>query len=532
MQIAEQNVQATEYDYDAFVQRINERFNALTGPIFETDADGLYGAYLASFSEGEQRQYHTCSCCRQFIERFGSLAIVDDAGYVRSAIWDVEDAPEHYAAAVGAMARLVQRAKLTKPFISDERQYGTAKSTVPATGYIWTHFAIKPDAARVYKGPVTVSAFAAASAKREEFGSVCHALGEYSKDTVAMAVKLLTDDQVANSAAVLGQAQFLAELHAIKPTAGGSNLRSNLIYRAVAVAPSGFCHPRSSMIATLLDDIASGKTFEQAQRAWNAKMHPLAYQRPQAAPTAGAIAQAEKVFAALGLASALKRRIARLDEIPKLWEPKKASEPKSNGVFGHLTPKGNKPEASMTAPAISITLDKFVRTVVGGAEKIEIHLGNTANFLSVTTSEVEDAPKLLQWDHPFAWYVWNGGSTPTQYGLKTGWAEVSAVTRLPARWGDEAEQKFIHHGDGLIFMVEGARETRVAGAALFPSLLRSELREVRSVIENYSNSAKMQGLAEGSAIGIDVRQSGTSYPVTVLVTSASGQQAYKIDRWD
>lgn len=532
MKIAERNEQSNDYDYNAFIQRINERFNTLTGPIFETDAEGLYAAYLASFSEGEQRQYHTCSCCKQFIEHFGSLAVVDDAGHIRSAIWDADDAPEHYADAVSAMARLVQRANLTKPFISDERQYGTAKSTVPTTGHIWTHFAIKPDASRIYKGPITVSAFAAASAKREEFGSVCHALGEYSKDTVAIALKLLTDDQVANSAAVLGQARFLADLHAIKATAVGSNLRSNLIYRAVAVAPSGFCHPRSSMIATLLDDIASGKTFEQAQRAWNAKMHPLAYQRPQAAPTSGAIAQAEKLFAELGLTPALKRRIARLDEIPKLWEPKKENEPEANGVFGHLTPKGNKSVESMTAPAISITLDKFVRTVVGGAAKIEIHLGNTANFLSVTTSEVEDAPKLLQWDHSFAWYVWNGGSTPTQYGLKTGWAEIAAVTRLPSRWGDEAEQKFIHHGDGLIFMVEGARETRVAGAALFPSLLRSELREVRSVIENYSNTAKMQGLADGSAIGIDIRQSGASYPVTVRVTSATGQQTYKIDRWD
>jgi len=322
------------------------------------------------------------------------------------------------------------------------------------------------------------------------------------------------------------------DLHLIMEEKIGLPLRKNLIYRAVAQAPSGFCHPRASMIATLLDDIESGKTFEQAQRNWNAKMHPLAYQRPQAAPTAGAIAQAEKLFREMGLAPALKRRIARLDEIPKLWEPKQEPEVQAAGLFGHLKPKSMTPSRSMIAPAIAITMEKFVRTVVGTADKMEVDLGHAANFISITTAEDADAPKLFQWDHPFAWYVWHGGRPPSQYGLHTGWANVAAITRLPARWGDEAEQKFQHQGDGIILLVDGARETKTAGAALFPSLLRAELREVRSVIESYSNNAKMGGLLDGSAIGIDIRQGASAHVATVRVTSAGAQQTYKIDRWD
>lgn len=524
--------QNSHQSYDAFIQRINDRFNAIKTTVFETDAAGLYEAYLASFKEGDERQYHTCSCCRQFIERFGALAIVSDDGRIVSAMWNEEEAPANYAKAVSAMARIVARAKITKPFISSERQYGTAKSTVPATGHVWTHFAVKPEAASIYKPSGLTTAFAAASVKREEFGSVLHALSEYSKKTVDLALKLLQDDQLGNSAAVVGQAQFLADLHRIMEENIGLALRKNLIYRAVSQAPSGFCHPRASMIATLLDDIEGGKSFEQAQRSWNAKMHPLAYQRPQAAPTAGAIAQAERLFAEMGLAPALKRRIARLEEIPKLWEPKKADEVKSAGVFGHLQPKSAAQAPAMSAPTIAITMEKFVRTVVGTAEQMEVQLGREANFISITTAEEVDSPKLFQWGHPFAWYVWHGGAAPSQYGLQTGWASVAAVTRLPARWGDEAEQKFQHHGDGIVLLIDGARETRTPSAALFPSLLRAELREVRSVIESYSNSAKMGGLMDGSAIGIDVRQGNPFNPATVRVTSAGISQIYKIDRWD
>lgn len=520
-------------EYDAFVYRINDRFNAIIGPIFLTDAEGLYEAYLAAFPEGTERQYHTCSCCRHFIEQYGALAYVDDDGQLVPAVCAVDDAPAEYQEAMETMARLVRRAKIVRPFLSSQTMYGTPMSGCRADGDSWHHFAIQPTAARVYRATGLKTAYQASCEKREEMGSIVTALGEYSAATCQTALRLLKEDHLGNSAAALGQAQFLVDLHALRAVIGGKNLRHNLVWRAVAAAPSGFCHPRSSMIATLLDDIQAGMSFEQARNRWNAKMHPLSYQRPQAAPAAGAIAQAEKLFEAMGLAPALERRIALLEEIPKLWESKRANPQPVGGIFGHLKAKGAAQDYSMATPTVTITLEKFVRTVVGMAEKIEVYLveQRSESFITITAPVVADAPKLFQWDHPFAWSMWAYGAPPTQYGLKGGWHNVAAITRLPARWGDEADEKFVHHGDGLILLVEGARETRAGSAGLFPQLLRSDLREVRSVIESYSNNAKMQGLAEGSAIGIDLRQ-GQSLNVTVRVTSVGRTQTYKIDRWD
>ncbi|WP_395406245.1 hypothetical protein ACHMW6_06120 [Pseudoduganella sp. UC29_106] len=534
MEVIERVLNTHSSDYDEYVQRINDRFNTITGPIFETDAAGLYEAYLASFTDAADRQYHTCSCCKQFIERFGGLVMVDTSGGATNgllipAIWDEADAPEHYKPAIAAMARLVRRAKITMPFLSSEQQYGTLVSVAKATRAVWHHFGVRPVASRIFRGSRLKNAFQAASEKREEYNSVSVALSEYSKDTCDTALRLLKNDQLGNSEAVLGQAQFLVDLHAAR--ADSMNMH-NTTWHLVASAPAGFCHPRSSMIATLLDDIQAGKSFEQAEAAWNAKMHPLRYQRPKAAPSAGNIAAAEKMFAELGLAPALKRRIARLDEIPKIWEPRAQPVKPEGGVFGHLIPKGAATTMSMAPPAISITMEKFARTVAPDAEKIEVQLGSRANFIAITTAVEADAPKLFQWDHPFAWYVWHGGAMPSQYGLSVGWVNVVGITRLPARWNDEGTDHFKHHGDGIILLVDGARETRVAGNALFPACLRAELREVRSTIESFSKRANMEGLKDGSAIGIDLRQGGEAFPVNVRVTSAGQIQSYKIDRWD
>lgn len=527
-------------EYDAFIQHINDRFNALTGPIFETDANGadLYKIYLNGFTDLADRQYHTCNCCRQFIERFGALAVVDDEGLLVPAIWNEDDAPDHYKKSVAALARQVRRAKITMPFLSSEGMYGTPISgdRKDGTGQ-WHHFAIKPAAARIYKPSPVKNAFQAASEKREEFGSVRHALSEYSALTVATALRLLKDDQLGNSEAVLGQAQFLSDLHAARTE---SMNMDNSTWRLVAAAPTGFCHPRSSMIATLLDDIAAGKTFEQAKAAWNAKMHPLRYQRPQAAPTAGAIKAAEEAFAKMGAASALKRRYATLaDVLEKLWEPKQPAQADAsgNGIFASVKVKGAAPESmSMRAPAVTMTWDKFQRSVLPGADAIEVFIGhNPDSFAALTTAVDPEAAPLLQWDsverrNPVALYLWNGGSTANQFSLSAGnFHKVNAITFRPSQWfgGD-----FPHQPQGVLLIVDGAKDTRRgAGSALFPSTIRAEFHGVRSVIEAYSRANDLEGMEQASACGLLLGKGDRSM-AHLRVTSAGQTTEYKIDRWD
>lgn len=516
-------------EYDAYLTRIASRFNTLTAggvPLFTTDADDLYGAYLAGF-DGEQRQYHTCHACRQFIERFGSLVVINEDGSTEPAIWSTDDAPEMYRASIAAMERIVRRAKVVGPFLASEKVWGQ-----PVTGQ-WRHFHVH--APSVFQRGILTAGQKMAEL-REDFKTVMYALNEFTQPMIEQALTLLETDSLYRAEKVIGPARWLHGLHIARAKAQGAG-KANVVWRAIATAPAGFAHPRSSMIGTLLEDIAAGKDFAEVSRSFKAKMSPLQYQRPQAAPAAGNIAQAEKVIAQLGLAPALERRIARLDEIPKLWTPKpQQPAPAGGGVFGHLQPKGiAAPLVPMNVPPVLMTLEKFARTVAPTAEAMELQIsGARQSFIVLTTAVNADAPPILQWDredarNPFAWYVWQSGSPPSQFGLTLGWVPVSAITRLPARWNDSQAE---HQGDGLILLLEGARETRQSGNALFPECLRADLYGIRSTIEAYSRNAQMQGLAEGSAIGYDLRDKTGGYPALVRVKARGRVVDYKLDRWD
>jgi hypothetical protein len=289
------------------------------------------------------------------------------------------------------------------------------------------------------------------------------------------------------------------------------------------------------MIGTLLEDIAAGMSFETVARRFADKMHPLAYQRPQAAPTGGAIVEAEKVMQQLGAAGSLARRFARLDEVQALWKPRASVlAPAAEGVFGHLRPKDSTIVPSMTVPAQTMTWEKFQRTVLPTAERIEFRAWSVGGYVALVTAVNFDAPPILQWDHtdarnPVSWYFWHGGATAASFGLNAGqFYAVEAITLKPSMWHDGNE----YQGAGVMFVLAGAHETRQAGAALFPEIMRTEFHGIRSVIEAYSRSAEIAGLHEPHAAGVMLDKGDNTWQVVLRVLAGGKSLDYCLDRWD
>ena len=524
-------------DYDSLLARVQARFisNIKGGgvPLFQTDAIDLWSAYLTTFgptpTEGESatplRQYHTCHACRRFVEHFGGLVTVDADGMTSSAIWHEDDAPDIYKPAIAAMARLVRKAKVTGVFLSSDRVWGT-----PETG-VWNHFALTPPASILHKR-ATLTAGQAMAEKREDFKTMMLALNEFTQPHIDLALTLLKTDALYRSEKVLGQAEWLHGLHVARAEAHGSR-RANVVWRAIATAPAGFCHPRSSMIGTLLEDIAAGFDFADVSKRFAAKMHPLSYQRPQSAPSAGAIAAAEKLMQQMGAAGALARRFARMDEIQALWEPSPdKAAPSSGSVFGHLKPKAAS-APDMRIPAQTMTWDKFQRDVLPTADQIEFCAPRRGPYTSLVTASNADAPPILQWDHddarnPVSWYFWHKGSLAEQFGLTAGkFYKVNALTLQPSMWHGGCG----HHGCGVLFVIDGAKDMRVPSACLFPEILKAEFHGVRSVIEAYSKSAQVEGSPDQSVAGVMLIK-GHPWDAMVRVTAGGKTLEYKIDRWD
>lgn len=523
------------HDHDAAYASLLERLRLSLGltlnrsdALFTTDATGLFDAYIRNLPADQG--IHDCSACRRFIEAYGGLVMIGEDGDTIP-IMVIGECPSFYETSFRAIYAVVKRAKVTGVFLSSEKIWGT-----PVTGP-WTHFSAVPPVARVFKERA-LTAGQARAAKREDFRTVAAALPDFSPHVLSEAMRLLEADALARSEKFIAPIQWLQDLHEKRGATKNARTRDNLLWRAIASAPDGFCHPRSSVTGSLLEDIAAGMAFDDVKARFDAKMHPLRYQRPQAAPSAGTLAQAEKLVAQLGIAGSLDRRFARLDECVLIWKPTppKVGAGSDGAVFGHIQAKGLAEPVALDLPTQTMTWVKFARMVLPDAEKLELHVPARGNFMGYLTAQNADAPPILKWDsedkrNAVSYYVYHNGSDARGWNLTAGtYAEISGVSPFPQMWG---ETPMPHLGDGILLALRGAVDTRSGqGNALFPENLRAELHGVRAVIEAYSKAATIVGAIEASACGMCISKGEGGKDHRIRVTSRGKTSLYKIDRWD
>lgn len=505
------------------------------GPLFTTDAMGLFEIFLDELPP-DLRQHHNCNACRRFVEKYGGLVHIR-AGRRDSAVWIPGTILPPYQDAVSSLGKVVARARVTGVFLSPERVWGT-----PVTGP-WRHISATPVAVP-FRETKLKNAGQAMAEKLEEYGMLQRSLAEFPLGVCTVALKLLTDGQLARSEKCIGVARWLVELHEARDGAKG-RAKENVTWLAVAKAPPGFCHVRAGMIGTLLEDIQAGLQFADIKRKFDLKMDPLAYMRPQAAPTAGNIAQGEKVIAEMGAAKSLERRFATLSDVLPggiVWaaHPKAAEPERADSVFGHLKPKGVTPAPDISGAVIKMTWEKFARTVLPEALSVEYEVTPRGqNFAAIVTAQHADSPPIFQWDredarNPCSVYLYHVGSAPGNWNLPVGiwgppaWVPVPMVVLRPEMWdGNPAA----HHGKGLLFVLKGCVDMRESGNAIFPETLRTEFHAVRATIEAYSRSAKLAGRDEANVCGILF--GGATFDANRFrVRTKLGTSVYSLDRWD
>ena len=532
-----------EHDFDAgllqYVQRKFAHDVAFDTPrtLFSTaNADKLFDIYLEALPEAG-RQSHKCNCCRQFITRFGGLVYIDDNGNTNSALWDDSKVDDFYKEAVARLRCFVEKQDVEGVFVTSQRVLGT-----PVTGE-WTHLNV--DLGKPTHTSRLLSAGQVMAAKKEDRKNVFSVLIDWPIEALDTAVRVLESDTLYRSEKVLGAGLWLRDLKR-KTSSRNPRTNNNLLWLAIALAPDGFCHPRSSMLGTLMEDIIAGLPYDDIAAKFKAKMRPDQYQRPQAAPTGGNIKRAEEIMEKLGLAPSLERRFARLEDITFMHWPRhyvqvegvETSAPGKQGVFAHLKAKGTAPKVQpVTLPKVTMTWDKFSRTVLPAAELIEFWVpGGNNSFCALTSAVHAEAPPILQWDmedfrQPVAWYQYVGGSAARTWNMTPhSYVKVNCITCAPSHWNPAL--KITHHDDAMLFILDGARDTnqRVTGC-LFPEILKAELREVRATIEAYSQSATLAGREEQSASGIYFSKTG-AWNAQVRVTSQGQTAEYVIDRRD
>jgi hypothetical protein len=359
-----------------------------------------------------------------------------------------------------------------------------------------------------------------AAEKREDYRNVSRALGEFRLPMLEQVFELLSNDSLYRSEKVLGQARWLYNLKKATEETLHRLHRNNIIWKATADAPAGFCHPRSSMIGTLLEDLGSGMSFKTAAARFKDKMHPLQYQRPQAPPKSGAILEAEKLVKTLGLEPSLERRFATLEDMQTIWRPTTPDKfSNAGGVFEHLKQDKKEP---LVADSGKITWVKFRDEVLPKAKRIEVFVPyGRSDFVTFLTAKNPEAPLIFQWDNPVSWYRYHGGREPRDYFLDSGWVEARALCLMPYMWEDKP---YSNSPKDFSFILQGARDKENRSNCLFPETLRSEFHGIRSVIEAHSRATPAIEIEEEHVIG---KNMGSRVRVHTSVITQ-----YTIDRWD
>jgi hypothetical protein len=365
-------------------------------------------------------------------------------------------------------------------------------------------------------------------------------LADFPLAVAKQAYSLLSNETLYRSEACLGIAKWFLALHQQRQSVRNSRLRENLTWLAVANAPPGFCHIRSGMLGTLLEDIQNGLTFQQIADRFNAKMNPLQYLRPQAPPKAGNIAQAEKIIEQLQTAGALDRRFAKLEDLQALWVPHPTTQKvERKGIFGHLQTATTRAPQQIDMPPIVMTWEKFARTILPTAKTIEYFVpASQQSYMALVTAQNPEAPPIIQWDtleyrNPVTWYFYANGSLPSHWNLRSGaYCAVTAIVLQPSLWNHP--EQFAHKGEKAFLILQNAQDKQYQkGAGFFPESLKSEYHEIRSTMEAYAKNAVLEGKDEATACGIGLQKGGSWDSILLRVTTGDNLQVkYQLDRWD
>lgn len=505
----------------------------------------LNQVYLGSLTD--ERQYHTCSCCSNFLTRFGDLVTIDADGQLHSALWDASTFPEDnfYHPVLKNLQAVVERGSITGPHYQEGEVWGEQV----AGGF--DHFFVKPPV-HIQHMERDVTGRQKQAIRRERRNRLAETFGTdpmFMPKYIDQLKQILDSDAIKGVEKIMGPGTWLIETLNNHRSVADRTIKNNLFWRAIGPAPDGFLYPASTMTGTVLEDLQKGKSLAQIIAAYGRKTAAHVYQRPVEAPTDGAIEAAEKLVSENGLRPSFARRVMYLEDIPdlaKVWSqgpglPKAKEE--EGSLFGHLKSSAETIKA-LEFPPVEMSWNKFVADVLPDAQKIEILVLPREFVQAWAIGTNPEAPPIFSYDLPEAR---NTASTFTRFIKRNdgfGLADAQPQPIDAADWNLKAGEfvnvpTIIHHAsewstgraapntkERLDFVLEGGydktAEAGNPGVAIFPETLRSDLHSIKRVVEAYSNTAYFTGDFPRQVTSMAIYKGGRVLNRVVRVTSNTG----------
>lgn len=431
-------------DFSILQAAITTQFDRMKGhPLFRVNVSGdeLWATYLASFPEGTNPIYKTrreydCTCCKQFMRAVGNMVAIDGENRVIS-LWDIEPTGVHeFDVVAHALSQAVHSREICDIFLHREPKAGqVANRVLNADGSVHTfrHFYLSlPSTAFRLTGREE-----ALGAARTNHDVLVRSLEEISTEALETVIDLIKQNSLYRGG---DYQQAVSDFRAIQRYSGSlpPARRHLYLWKMSQGLRTSVSHIKNTSIGTLLLDLSQGMDLDAAVRSYEAKVAPANYKRPTALVTQAMITKAKATLDTLGLAPALERRYATVNDITVqnlLFVDRSVKGHLKGGVLDTLTPT----KATQASARIEeVSLEKFLRDILPVSTGLEVLVENShaPNFMSLIAPVHEDAPRLFKWDNGFSWSYAGEATDSIKERVKAAGGNVTADLRCSLSWSN------------------------------------------------------------------------------------------------
>lgn len=244
-----------EHEYHKFLESIQQTFNnniKLFGyQLFTTNVNkkDLWNIFLYNIPK-EYRQYYNCHSCKKFIQKYGGLIFISNAG-IKYTFWNIQRTPDFFKFLVFGMNNLIKESDITGLFFTEKYYLGKL-----GNGYI-RHMNINLSSRMVHIDK-TETTQQKMIRKREDFNKLKLAIDYYNDYNFEDLLTFLIAEKQFHTESMKKRIKFFKEIHKLKYYTD-KTYNINKIWRLVADYPSDYCNIKKSFFAPILNDLKKEK---------------------------------------------------------------------------------------------------------------------------------------------------------------------------------------------------------------------------------------------------------------------------------
>ena len=409
------------------------------------DKDYLWDLYLDSFPAEKNKIFRVrkefdCSCCRNFIRRFGNVVTIKD-GFVTS-VWDFHTNDDTYQPVLDALSKYIHSKPVTDMYYTRDRRIGVDHNMEDAGGDIlrWDHFSVDLPSRFVYVGRESEGEW---KGRHRDVAKVFkRSLDEISIEAVDTVLELISSNSLYRGSewksALMTFRQYKCQYDVITQ----EPIKELHAWKNSYVAGEAVGKIRNHSIGVLLTDISEGMDLDQAVRRYELIVAPTNYKRPKAIYTKKMLEDAKNKIVELGYMESLPRRHAALNDISVnniLFCNRDVSGHIQGGdVFDDMMAAATRKPMSFDRVE-EISAEKFIRDVVPTAKEMEVYFENhhSRNMVSLIAPQNPDAPSMLKWNNNFGWAYAGNVTDSLKENVKAAGGKVDGVLRFSIQWNDD-----------------------------------------------------------------------------------------------